>query len=167
VKRSPHPRCSPLTAAEPNTPQGGPAWTVGYPPFSLLLPVRIEHLAGRRQPFRAWEGVCLGVGIAIPPQMASGQRPAVTLGCVTAGSEEHPGQDPGTDALAGARNDLVQKERTAIPAGIPACPPSWCRSKYKHLPPKSDWVARSQVQHPWQLATPKNARTAAEKVCRE
>lgn len=41
-----------------------------------------------------WEEVSLGVGTAIPPRMASGQGPAVTPGCVTAGSEERPGQDP-------------------------------------------------------------------------
>lgn len=57
-----------------------------------------------------------------------------------------PRAGPRTDALAGVRNDLMQKENIPIPAGIPASSLSlWCSSEYKHLSPKSDWVARSQV----------------------
>lgn len=48
--------------------------------FFLLLPISIKHLAGRRQHFCTWEEVSLSVSIAVPPQMAQGQGPAVTLG---------------------------------------------------------------------------------------
>ena len=80
----------------PNTsrPEQSSAWPCLDRHFLLLLPVSIKHLAGRRQPFCTWEEVSLGASITIPPQMAWGQGPAVTPGCVTAGSEERPGQDP-------------------------------------------------------------------------
>lgn len=41
---------------------------------------------------------------------------AGSVGCVTVGSEEHPGQDPILNAV---RNKVMQKENIPIPAGHP------------------------------------------------
>lgn len=127
-----------------------PEDTSGWPcldrRFFLLLPIIIKHRAGRRKSFCTWEEASLGVSITVPPQTASGQGPAVTPGCVTMGSEKTPGQDLGVDTLAGAINNLMQKESTPISAKTPASPlASQCRSENKHLLPKLDWAARSQV----------------------
>lgn len=90
--------------ADLNIPHSGSAWTDRYPPTLL-------YAAPHQYKTTDWEDTTfLHLGREIPQcqhrspiSVASGQGLAVTLGCVTTGSEEHPEQ-PCTGAPSGVKN---------------------------------------------------------------